>query len=815
MNQISTGRYNYGKTPIFYAATRCRDDVVLHLLAQPGIRVKIINNKGQSLRSLALSHLTQETIEAIEAKEREEKTDWVNYRDTHSDGLKYGDLDARFYAVALEPGRGATTYETRRRNFKRLNKGVSWENPSGIDREGMRRTAMLERRRNEALDRWKELDNMLEQIIINRNQNESANSDALIDLVTKILRAETAIATSGQKPEVAMRASEAFNRVAHRDTHDFQLLRAAIGASLTDSGSSDRAQVRQEKARRTACKILASAIGMCMAQGAWSNVSASQLFDLCGSSSTYASLQISMQSEKAGELNDEQIIRSITNACESRNSRDLRDLVDLLGHEHSIFETPSVIESVMTFSDRLCRGVDGDDSSSIARTAVSLADLGSKIEVWKIPLLQGVHRARSDMLTSVVSKILRRLADTWENDMTALASEEIIMCMEWTLMNDLIVKGEWLEAKAYASTRDVLRQAFMEEAKTQDGINEVTNTLESASISNDLPILVPKRKITVVNDVSGLVHIRETLSSAYCHAVAFDCEWRDPRPLSTLQFCPAHVQETFIVDVTSPSISRRELSDFIVAVFCDPTVKKLGFAPEQDWRRLRAASKSTPTSSVSRLPADFEDANVIDLQGGVLVSLASVVADTLGFALDKRCQRSNWDMRPLSQQQLFYAALDAEVLLAIATQKGVVESTPQTSNASRHRDAHLYETDSILFRDRTPNFGAELGASDTALFSTDARNFGSDLWESDRVLFSTPERMAEEKKIAALNAVEKSTFVEQTGFRHECPICLSAMEVNEKLIQTKCGHTYHARCLMSAMKSSNSLQCPTCRAPIQ
>ena len=102
-----------------------------------------------------------------------------------------------------------------------------------------------------------------------------------------------------------------------------------------------------------------------------------------------------------------------------------------------------------------------------------------------------------------------------------------------------------------------------------------------------------------------------------------------------------------------------------------------------------------------------------------------------------------------------------------------------------------------------------------ALFSTDARNFGSDLWESDRVLFSTPERMAEEKKIAALNALEKSTFVEQTGFRHECPICLSAMEVNEKLIQTKCGHTYHAPCLMSAMKSSNSLQCPTCRAPIQ
>ena len=787
---------------------------MLHLLEQPGILVKIINNKGQSLRSLALSHLTQETIAAIEAKEKEETSDWVNYRDTHSDGLKYGDLDARFYAAALEPGRGATTHETRRRNFKRLNKGVSWDNPSGIDREGARRTAMLERRRNEALERWNELDDVLEQIISTGNQNDGVNSDILIDLIAKILRAETAIATSGQKPEVAARASEAFNRIAHSDTHDFQLLRAAVGAQVTDSGVT-KIQERQEKARRTACKILASAIGMSMAQGAWPNVNPSSLFDMCGSASTYASVRMSMQNKRDGELSDEQVIKAIICACENVNSRELGDLVGVLGDECSIYKAPRVIESVVTFSDKICRGVDGDDPSSIARTAVSLADIGSKIEVWKIPLLQGLHKARSEMLASVVSKIVRRIVDAWENDITALASEEIIMCMEWTLMNDLIIKGEWLEAKAYVSTRDALRRAFTEEAKMQDGINNITNTLESTSISHDLPILVPKRKITVIDDVQGLARVRETLSSVYCHAVAFDCEWRDPRPLSTLQLSPVHVQETFIIDVTSHSISRSDFSDFIEAVFGDPTVKKLAFAPEQDWRRLRAASKSTPTSSVSRLPADFEDAHVIDLQGGVLNSLATIVADTLGFALDKRCQRSNWDARPLSQQQLFYAALDAEVLLAIATKKGVVESAPHTSTSSRDCDAHLYETDSILFRDGTPNFGAELGASDTALFSTDARNFGSDLWESDRMLYSTPERMADEKKYAVLSALEKSAFGEQIGIGHDCPICLSAMKVDEKLIRTQCGHTYHAPCLMSAMKSSDSLQCPTCRAPIQ
>jgi hypothetical protein len=106
IDQISTGRHNYGKTAVFYATTRCRDDVVLYLL-QRGAKVKIVNNKGQSVRSLALSHCERATIEAIEEAERRETT-WWNFRASHSDGLKYGDLDERFFPdeVANEPARG-------------------------------------------------------------------------------------------------------------------------------------------------------------------------------------------------------------------------------------------------------------------------------------------------------------------------------------------------------------------------------------------------------------------------------------------------------------------------------------------------------------------------------------------------------------------------------------------------------------------------------------------------------------------------------------------------------------------------------------
>ena len=46
-------------------------------------------------------------------------------------------------------------------------------------------------------------------------------------------------------------------------------------------------------------------------------------------------------------------------------------------------------------------------------------------------------------------------------------------------------------------------------------------------------------------------------------------------------------------------------------------------------------------------------------------SLAAVCERELGLALDKSEQTSNWACRPLSPQQIAYAALDAEVLLRL------------------------------------------------------------------------------------------------------------------------------------------------------
>lgn len=139
INNIARGKYSYGKTPIFFAVTQGRDDVVLWLLDH-GAHVKLVNNKGQSVLSLASSHLLPTTIQRIQQAEQEQADfEWINYRLTHSDGAVYGDLDPRFvqdhdqrdhghserssseYVIKTELAINPTTPQSRRGAFARRN----------------------------------------------------------------------------------------------------------------------------------------------------------------------------------------------------------------------------------------------------------------------------------------------------------------------------------------------------------------------------------------------------------------------------------------------------------------------------------------------------------------------------------------------------------------------------------------------------------------------------------------------------------------------------------------------------------------------
>ena len=50
---------------------------------------------------------------------------------------------------------------------------------------------------------------------------------------------------------------------------------------------------------------------------------------------------------------------------------------------------------------------------------------------------------------------------------------------------------------------------------------------------------------------------------------------------------------------------------------------------------------------------------------GITLSLSILSENILGFPLDKRMQKSDWERRPLLYDQILYAALDAYVLLLL------------------------------------------------------------------------------------------------------------------------------------------------------
>ena len=85
VNAMATGVRVLGKTPLFFAITRGRDDVA-NLLCDRGASLKIVNNKCQTPLSLAASHLPAATVDKMVALEAAQAdVPWTNFRETDSD----------------------------------------------------------------------------------------------------------------------------------------------------------------------------------------------------------------------------------------------------------------------------------------------------------------------------------------------------------------------------------------------------------------------------------------------------------------------------------------------------------------------------------------------------------------------------------------------------------------------------------------------------------------------------------------------------------------------------------------------------------
>jgi ribonuclease D len=134
--------------------------------------------------------------------------------------------------------------------------------------------------------------------------------------------------------------------------------------------------------------------------------------------------------------------------------------------------------------------------------------------------------------------------------------------------------------------------------------------------------------------------------------IAVDTEYDSFRYFSE-KLCLIQIQTaqtTWIIDL----LSGLDM-DFMGKAFNDPEILKIFHAGDNDIRLLKR-------------DYSFFFRNIFDtyraalLLGGTHLALSKLIENYLGTVLDKKMQRSRWDLRPLSEEQLNYAAMDTAYL---------------------------------------------------------------------------------------------------------------------------------------------------------
>ncbi|XP_024388476.1 uncharacterized protein [Physcomitrium patens] len=136
----------------------------------------------------------------------------------------------------------------------------------------------------------------------------------------------------------------------------------------------------------------------------------------------------------------------------------------------------------------------------------------------------------------------------------------------------------------------------------------------------------------------------------------------------------------FVLDLLA--LSAADFAFPLKTMLCSPRILKLGFAFKQDQLHLSASfpgpeangcfDKVEPYIDIAKLYKEFLHVNFSNLKHkgkrfvlGGTHSLTAISKAVLGHPLCKDAQCSNWEQRPLSQDQILYAAADTHCLLAL------------------------------------------------------------------------------------------------------------------------------------------------------
>ncbi|CAN1161546.1 Exonuclease mut-7 homolog [Linum perenne] len=167
-----------------------------------------------------------------------------------------------------------------------------------------------------------------------------------------------------------------------------------------------------------------------------------------------------------------------------------------------------------------------------------------------------------------------------------------------------------------------------------------------------------------VDEANGLYNATSYIEG--CKVVGLDCEWKPnyqkgskPNRVSIMQI--ASEETAFVLDLIRLSEDVPDaLDNCLTLILQSPGILKLGYNFKCDIKQLAGSYSELNCFKQYQMLLDVQ--NVFKEPCGGLSGLAEKI---MGAGLNKTRRNSNWETRPLTQNQLEYAALDAAVLVHI------------------------------------------------------------------------------------------------------------------------------------------------------